>query len=171
MFATVDAQFDETYFPFRLVDQRVHGMHSRHAKLEQLSLFHDLPNPTIEQLVERINSASVPGEDVTWNLSDLVQSPSTLSDVEQAQAGSSGEHTGHNSNRGEHTGQEVSEWERTGNSGDKDQDRGGLPSDPYGIETEPPSTEAERATAQQELGTPVVTGADLRMLKQTVFAQ
>ena len=171
VFATVDAQFDETYFPFRLVDQRAHGMHSRHAKLEQLSLFHDLPNPTIEQLVERINSASVPGEDVTWNLSDLVQSPSTLSDVEHAQEGSSGEHTGHNSNSGERTGQEVSERERTGNSGDKDQDRGGLPSDPYGIETEPPSTEAERAAAQQEIGTPVVTGANLRMLKQTVFAQ
>ena len=101
----------------------------------------------------------------------MVQSPSTLSDVEHAQAGSSGEHTGHNSNSGERTGQEVSERERTGNSGDNDQDRGGLPSDPYGIETEPPSTEAERAAAQQEIGTPVVTGANLRMLKQTVFAQ
>jgi len=67
----VPLEITPTYFLFRLVDQRVHGMHSRHTKLEQLSLFHDLPNPTIEQLVERINSAVVPGEDVTWNLSDM----------------------------------------------------------------------------------------------------
>merc|ERR1719506_694705 len=80
----MDAQFDECYFPFRLVDQREHGHIAPQPKLDQLSLFHDLPNPTIEQLIERINSTPVPGSenDMRWLLSDLTKTPNTLSSGE-----------------------------------------------------------------------------------------
>ena len=156
IYATVDAQFDECYFPFRLVDQRVFGQHAKQPKLEQLSLFHDLPHPTIEQLITRINSAQVPGGDVTWNLSDLVQHPPGALDTEQH---SSGERTGLN---GERTG--------NGNSGDSGE-RTGPPQDPYGITSTAAPTDAERTAAGADAGTPVVTGANLRILKQTVFAQ
>ena len=112
VFSTVDAQFDECYFPFRLVDQREHGHIAPQPKLEQLSLFHDIPNPTIEQLIERINSTQVPGNDndMRWLLSDLTKTPNTLS---------SGERT------------DLTGGDRTGLQGQHDTDD--TATDPYGL--------------------------------------
>ena len=47
VYATIDARFDETYFPFRTTNQRVYGKDYAPAiQLEQLSLYHDMPNPS-----------------------------------------------------------------------------------------------------------------------------
>ena len=48
VYATFDARFDETYFPFSTTNQRVYGQDYAPAiQLEQLSLYHDIPNPTM----------------------------------------------------------------------------------------------------------------------------
>jgi len=48
--ATVDARFDETCFPFRTTNQRVYGQDYTPAlQLEQLSLYHDMPNFTVAE--------------------------------------------------------------------------------------------------------------------------
>jgi len=47
VYATIDARFDETYFPFRTTNQRVYGQDYAPAiQLGQLSLYHDMPNPS-----------------------------------------------------------------------------------------------------------------------------
>ena len=148
VFATVDAQFDECYFPFRLVDQRVYGQHSKRAKLEQLSLFHDLPHPTIEQLVTRINSAHVPGGDVTWLLSDLVQCPTTLKSGENTAVNTAATISGECTDS-EHTGLESNDE---------------VSSDPYGL-TDRGEESAERDGVSTAADATVVTGASLRNLK------
>jgi len=78
VYATVDARFDETYFPFRTTNQRVYGQdYIPSIQLEQLSLYHDMPNPTVASIVERLQSTAVPGN-TAWNLHDLLQLPATI---------------------------------------------------------------------------------------------
>ena len=61
VYATVDARFDETYFPFRTTNQMVYGQdYSPSIQLEELSLYHDMPNPTVASIVERLQSTAVP---------------------------------------------------------------------------------------------------------------
>jgi len=75
VYATVDARFDETYFPFRTTNQRVYGQdYSRSIQLEQLSLYHDMPNPTVARIVERLQSTAVPCS-TAWDIHDLLQLP------------------------------------------------------------------------------------------------
>ena len=178
VFATVDVQFDETYFPFRLVDQRVLGWHSKQPQLEQLSLFHDLPHPTIPQLIQRINGAHVPGADVTWPLCDLVQAPPAFEAASNAppeaeldnreRTRDSGEHTRDSGERTRDSGERTRDsGERTRDSGDSGDsgesgehpDSSGLHADPYGLHD---SLDHDPS---------FVTGANLRMLQKTVFAQ
>ena len=160
VFATVDAQFDETYFPFRLVDQRVFGHHSKQPKLEQLSLFHDLPHPTIDQLVQRINAAHVPGDDVTWPLCDLVQAPAHLT------TGDSGERTDSHITSGEQYRTSMIGGDRTWSSGEHTGQHADAADDTResgehtGTHQQPQSADAA-----------LVTGANLRILQQSVFAQ
>jgi len=57
VYATVDARFDETYFPFRTTNQRVYGQdYTPFIQLEQLSLYHDMLNPTVASIVPRLQA-------------------------------------------------------------------------------------------------------------------
>jgi hypothetical protein len=77
VFSTIHAEFDETFFPFRTVDQRVRGRNDNAAQLETLSLYHDMPNDTITDITERIKSNSVPCT-TEWSLNDLMRLPATM---------------------------------------------------------------------------------------------
>jgi len=77
VFSTIHAEFDETLFPFRTVDQLVRGCNDNVAQLETLSLYHDMPNDTITDIIERIKSNSVPCT-TEWTLSDLMSLPATM---------------------------------------------------------------------------------------------
>jgi len=78
VYTTVDARFDETYFPFRTSNQRVYGQdYTPSIQLEQLSLYHDMPNPTVASIVERIQSTAVPCN-TARDLHDLLQLPATI---------------------------------------------------------------------------------------------
>ena len=58
-----------------LTSETVYGRnHHAHVDLEQLSLYHDMPNPTVADIVERLNSTAVP-HNSQWNLNDLLQLP------------------------------------------------------------------------------------------------
>jgi len=73
VYATVDARFDETYFPFRITNQRLYGQdYSPSIQLEQLSLYHDMLNPTVASIVKRLQSTAVPCS-TAWDIHDLVQ--------------------------------------------------------------------------------------------------
>ena len=75
VYATVEAKFDETHFPMRTTNQRVYGRHHQaHVDIDQLSLYHDMPNPTVAEIVERLNSTNVP-HNTHWTLNDLLQLP------------------------------------------------------------------------------------------------
>jgi len=60
VYAGVDCEFDDTYFPFRVCDQRVRRFFDTEPNTEEVSMFYDMPNATIEQIIERINSLDVP---------------------------------------------------------------------------------------------------------------
>ena len=90
IFCTIHAQFDETHFPFRPCDQRVRGYLDNDAQLESLSLFHDMPNATMDELRERIANTNVPC-DTEWSLADLMQLPATLHPATSEGTGDSGD--------------------------------------------------------------------------------
>jgi ribonuclease HI len=77
VFSTIHAEFDETFFQFSIVDQRVRGCNDNAAQLETLSLYHDMNNATIADITERIKSNSVPCT-TEWTLSDLMRLPATM---------------------------------------------------------------------------------------------
>ena len=78
VYATIDARFDETYFPFRTTNQRVYGQdYTPSIQLEQLSLYHDMPNPTVASIVERLQSTAVPCS-TAWDIHDLLQLPAAI---------------------------------------------------------------------------------------------
>jgi len=59
----------------RTTNQRVYGRHHQaHVDIDQLSLYHDMPNPTVAEIVERLNSTNVP-HNTHWTLNDLLQLP------------------------------------------------------------------------------------------------
>jgi len=78
VYTTVDARFDETYFPFRMSNQRVYGQDDTPSiQLEQLSLYHEMPNPAVTSIVERLQSTVVPCN-TAWDLHDRLQLPATI---------------------------------------------------------------------------------------------
>jgi len=78
VYATVDARFDETYFPFRTTNQRAYDQdYSPSIQLEQLSLYHDMPNPTVASIVERLQSTDDPCG-TAWDIHDLLQLPAAI---------------------------------------------------------------------------------------------
>ena len=60
VYASVDCEFDDIYFPFRVCDQRVRGFLETKPDTEELSMFYDMPNSTIEQIIQSINSLDLP---------------------------------------------------------------------------------------------------------------
>ena len=78
VYANVDAQFEETYFAFRTSNQRVYSQsYTPCIQLERLSLYHDIPYPTVASIVERLQSSAVPYT-TAWDLHDLLQLPATI---------------------------------------------------------------------------------------------
>jgi len=69
--ASVDCGFDDTYFLFRVCDQRVRGFFDTESNTEELSMFYDIPNATIEQIIERINSSDVPCN-AAWGIEQVM---------------------------------------------------------------------------------------------------
>jgi hypothetical protein len=59
------------------VDQRVRGYADNEPVLETLSLYHDMPNATFEDLAARIQNQNVPCN-IEWSLADLMRLPDTL---------------------------------------------------------------------------------------------
>ena len=77
VYCTLHATFDETLFPMRTVDQRARGYADNEPLLETLSLYHDMPNATIEDLAARIQNQNVPCN-TEWSLADIMRLPATL---------------------------------------------------------------------------------------------
>jgi len=71
----VDCEFDATFFPYKLGDQRQCGYYNTKVKMEELSMFHDMPNATQQDFIARLNSERVPS-DATWGL-DMVMDKAT----------------------------------------------------------------------------------------------
>jgi len=68
--ASVDCEFDATFFLYKLSDQRQRGYYDMEVRTEELSMFHDMPNATQQDFIERLKSERVPS-DATWGL-DMV---------------------------------------------------------------------------------------------------
>jgi len=75
VFASVDCEFDATFFPYKLSDQRQRKYYDTEVRTEELSMFHDMPNATQQDFIERLNSERVPS-DATWGL-DMVMDKTT----------------------------------------------------------------------------------------------
>jgi hypothetical protein len=64
--------------PALATNQRVYGQeYTPSIQLEQLSLYHDMPNPTVANIIERLQSTAVPCN-TAWNLHDLLQLTATI---------------------------------------------------------------------------------------------
>jgi len=70
VYASVDCKFDTTLFqvPFRVADQRQRGFYDQ----EPLSMFYDMPNATIDDIINRINSESIPCN-TTWGIEHVME--------------------------------------------------------------------------------------------------
>jgi len=65
VFASVDCEFDATFFPYKLSDQRQREHYDTEVRMEELSMFHGMPNATQQDFIERLNGERVPS-DATW---------------------------------------------------------------------------------------------------------
>jgi hypothetical protein len=81
VYASVDCEFDDTYFPFRVCDQRVRGFFDTEPNTEELSMFYDMPNATIEQIIEKINSSDVPCN-TAWGIEQVMNVPAEMQTVD-----------------------------------------------------------------------------------------
>ena len=75
IFASVDCEFDAAFFPYKLSDQRQRVYYDMEVRTEEVSMFHDMPNASQQDFIERLNSERVPS-DATWGL-DMVMDKST----------------------------------------------------------------------------------------------
>jgi len=71
VYASVDCKFDDTYFPFRVCDQSVQGFFDAEPTTEKLTMFYDVSNATIEQIIQRINSLDVPCN-TAWDIEQMM---------------------------------------------------------------------------------------------------
>jgi len=60
VFASVDCEFDATFFPYKLSDQRQRGYYDTEVRTEELEMFHDMPNATQQDFIESLNSEECP---------------------------------------------------------------------------------------------------------------
>ena len=81
VYASVDCEFDDTYFLFRVCDQRVQGFFHTEPNTEVLSMFYDMPNATIEQIIQRINSSDVPCN-TAWSIEQVKTVPAEMQAVD-----------------------------------------------------------------------------------------
>jgi hypothetical protein len=83
VFASVDCEFDATFFPYKLSDQRQRGYYDTEVRTEELSMFHDMPNATQQEFIERLNSERVPS-DATWGLDMVMDKAAEMQTVDLA---------------------------------------------------------------------------------------
>ena len=79
----VDCQFDTTLLPFRVADQRQRGFYDQSPLAEELSMFYDMPNATIDDIIERINSESIPCN-TSWGLEQVMETTAEMQAVDPA---------------------------------------------------------------------------------------
>jgi len=75
VYATVDARFDETYFPFHTTNPRVYvwsGLHPLYSVGTAVSNY--VSNPTVASIVARLQSTAVPCS-TAWDIHNLLQLP------------------------------------------------------------------------------------------------
>ena len=72
MYASVDCKFDNTYFPFRVCDQRVRGFFDTEPNTKELSMLYDI--------LDRINSSDVPCKPA-WCIEQLMTVPAEVQAV------------------------------------------------------------------------------------------
>ena len=81
VYASVDCEFDDIYFPFRVCDQRVRGFFDTEPNTKEFSMFYDMPHATIEQIIERINSSDVPCN-TAWGIEQVMTVPAEMQAVD-----------------------------------------------------------------------------------------
>jgi len=81
VFASVDCEFDATFFPYKLSDQRQRGYYDTELRTEELSMFHDMPNATQQDFIERLNSERVPCN-TTWGLDMVMDKAAEMQPVD-----------------------------------------------------------------------------------------
>jgi len=81
VFAGVDCEFDTTFFPCKLSNQRQRGYYDTEVRTEELSMFHDMPNATQQDFTERLNSKRVPS-DATWGLDMVMDKAAEMQTVD-----------------------------------------------------------------------------------------
>jgi len=72
VYASVDCKFDTTLFPFRVADQRQRGFYDREPLTEELSMLYDMPNAMIDDIIDRMNSESIPCN-TTWVMEQVME--------------------------------------------------------------------------------------------------
>ena len=77
----MDCEFDATFFPYKLGDQRQCGYYNTKVKMEELSMFHDMPNATQQDFIARLNSERVPS-DATWGLDMVMDKAAEMQTVD-----------------------------------------------------------------------------------------
>jgi len=81
VFASVDCEFDATFFPYKLSDQRQRGYYDTEVRTEELSMFHDMPNATQQEFIKRLNSERVPSH-ATWGLDMVMDKAAEMQTVD-----------------------------------------------------------------------------------------
>ena len=81
VFASVDCEFDATFFPYKLSDQRQRRYCDTEVRTEELSMFHGMPNATQQDFMERLNSERVPC-DATWGLDMVMDKTAEMQTVD-----------------------------------------------------------------------------------------
>jgi len=81
VYASVDYEFNESYFPCRVCDQRVREYFDTEPNTEELKPFYDMPNAKIEKISERINSSYVPCN-TAWGIELVMTVPAEMKAVD-----------------------------------------------------------------------------------------
>jgi len=83
VYASVDCKFDTSLFPFQVADQRQREFYDQEPHTEELSMFNDMPNATIDDIIHRINSESIPCN-TTWAIEQVMETTSEMQAVDPA---------------------------------------------------------------------------------------
>ena len=82
VYARVDCKFDTTLFQFRVADQRQRRYYNQEHPTEELSMFYDMPNATIEDIISQINSAN--SVNTTWGIEQVMETTVEMQVVDPA---------------------------------------------------------------------------------------
>ena len=142
VYASIDCQFDATFFPYRTHDQRVYGYYDQVPCTAELSNYYNLPNATIEQIREHINSMQVPST-TDWNVRDIMDVPAHLTPTTMAEALATSDPYGldndaHNTPAAGNDVQGMEEQATHRTAGNADQGSAGKEREEYDASRDPP---------------------------------